>query len=58
MKKYLLVFALLFSFSVVSLAQTPYTWSFKASRVSDKTYEIHLTADVQAPWHTYSQFTA
>ena len=40
-----------------ALAQTPYTWSFAAKKVADKTYEIHCVADVQAPWHTYSQFT-
>ena len=39
------------------LAQTPYTWSFTSKKVADKTYEIHCLADVQAPWHTYSQFT-
>jgi hypothetical protein len=57
MKKYFFLFLLFFSGAGVTLAQTPYTWSFKANRVADKTYEIHLTADVQAPWHTYSQFT-
>jgi hypothetical protein len=38
-------------------AQTPCTWSFTAKKVADKVYEIHCVADIQAPWHTYSQFT-
>jgi len=57
MKKYFLVFVLLFSLAIVSLAQTPCQWSFSATKVSDKTYEVHCIADVQGPWHTYSQFT-
>ena len=44
--------------SVFSLnAQQPYSWSFIAKKTADKTYEIHCIMDVNAPWHTYSQFT-
>ncbi len=57
MKKYLLLFVLHYFLLSVSFAQTPYAWSFKATKVADKTYDIHCVADVQAPWHTYSQFT-
>jgi len=57
MKKYLLLFVLLFSLAIVSIAQTPCTWSFSVTKVSDKIYDIHCVVDVQAPWHTYSQFT-
>jgi Disulphide bond corrector protein DsbC len=38
-------------------SQTPYTWTFSAKKVYDRTYEIHCTVNVNAPWHTYSQFT-
>ena len=38
-------------------AQTPYNWTFSARKISNGTYEIHCIADVNAPWHTYSQFT-
>jgi hypothetical protein len=31
------------------------TWSFSVVKISDKTYEIHLTPTVQSPWHIYSQ---
>jgi hypothetical protein len=57
MKKYLLLFFLLCFLVSVSLAQTPYSWSFRATRVSDNAHDVHCVADVQAPWHTYSQFT-
>src|ERR1700704_479476 len=57
MKKCLLLFVLHYFLIGVSFAQTPYAWSFKATKVGDKTYDIHCVADVQAPWHTYSQFT-
>ena len=38
-------------------AQTPYAWTFTTKKISDKTFEIHCTINVNAPWHTYSQFT-
>ena len=38
-------------------AQTPYAWTFSSKKTADKTYEIHCMVDVNAPWHTYSQFT-
>lgn len=38
-------------------AQTPYHWSFTAKKMADQTYEVHCTAEINVPWHTYSQFT-
>jgi thiol:disulfide interchange protein DsbD len=39
-------------------AQTnPVQWMFWAKRTSGKSYEIHLKATVQSPWHIYSQHT-
>ncbi|MEO8172414.1 MAG: protein-disulfide reductase DsbD domain-containing protein [Sediminibacterium sp.] len=32
-------------------------WNYSAKKIDDKTYELHLTASVQSPWHLYSQFT-
>jgi len=40
-----------------AVAQTPYTWTYTAKKTADKMYEIHCTVSVNAPWHTYSQFT-
>src|ERR1700676_1678704 len=57
MQRGFLIFMLFLSGLGPATAQTPYTWSFTAKKVADKTYEIHCLADVQAPWHTYSQFT-
>jgi hypothetical protein len=32
-------------------------WSYTVKKVSDKTYEFHMKANVQSPWHIYSQNT-
>jgi cytochrome c biogenesis DsbD-like protein len=36
-------------------AQNPVSWNFTSKKVSDKTFEVHLTANIQAGWHLYSQ---
>jgi len=36
-------------------AQGPVNWKFTAKKISDKTYEVHLKATVDEPWHIYSQ---
>jgi len=54
MTKWLLTMALLFG-SYFLNAQTPVSWSFNSKKVSDKTYEVHLTANIQSGWHLYSQ---
>jgi hypothetical protein len=33
----------------------PISWSYEAKKISDKTYELHITATIQAGWHLYSQ---
>ena len=33
----------------------PVTWTFTSKKIADKTYELHLTASIQAGWHLYSQ---
>lgn len=38
-------------------AQHPVNWSFSSKKVGDKLYEVHLTAEVEEPWHIYSQFS-
>lgn len=50
-------FALVFILAgSVSQAQlNPVTWTFTANKISDKTYEVHLTATMQSGWHLYSQ---
>ncbi|HMC99101.1 MAG TPA: protein-disulfide reductase DsbD domain-containing protein [Ferruginibacter sp.] len=47
----------LFTFSAIANAQVinPVTWTFTAKKTADKTYELHLTANIQSGWHMYSQ---
>ena len=49
----LLSSALLIAF--VGLAQKPVSWNYSAKKISDKTYEIHLSATIQDGWHLYAQ---
>jgi hypothetical protein len=57
MLKVIMGFLLVLAGWIQAGAQAPYTWSFSAKKVSEGTYEIHCTANISAPWHTYSQFT-
>jgi len=34
---------------------TPVKWLYSAQKIADKTYEIHITALIDDPWHIYSQ---
>ena len=55
MKRFLL-FVIIFSFVLAGNAQlNPVTWSFSATKIADKTYEIHMKAIIQSGWHLYSQ---
>ena len=35
--------------------ENPVKWSYTATRVSDKVYEIHMTATLDPKWHIYAQ---
>ncbi|MFT4093040.1 MAG: protein-disulfide reductase DsbD family protein [Niabella sp.] len=35
----------------------PAKWNFSAKKIDATTYEVHLTAVIDAGWHTYSQTT-
>ncbi len=54
MKK-LFVFIFLIAAAFVGYSQNPVSWSFSSKKVSDKTFEVHLTANIQYGWHLYSQ---
>ncbi len=42
--------------SVTASAQlNPVSWSFTATKIADKTYEVHMKATIQNTWHLYSQ---
>ncbi len=56
MKK-LLIIALLFWVHNVFAQTDPVQWNNSIKKIDANTYEIHLTATVQGPWHLYSQHT-
>lgn len=56
MLKKVLILAFVLPFALASKAQlNPVTWSFTATKVADKTYEVHMKATIQSSWHLYSQ---
>ncbi len=57
MKKIFFVLCL-FAFVMQSQAQklAPVKWAYQAVKTGDKQYNIIITANVDAPWHIYSQF--
>ncbi len=57
MKKIILAIILL-AFTINSHAQklAPVKWAYQAVKTGDKQYNIIITANVDAPWHIYSQF--
>ena len=56
MKKLLFAGITLFA-SLYSVAQSPVKWAFAAKKIADKTYEVKYIANIDAPWHIYSQAT-
>ena len=56
MKKFLLIITVLLTVQVASAQLlNPVKWSYTATKVSDKLYEIHLTAVLDKKWHIYAQ---
>ena len=43
--------------AVNSFAQIlePVKWNYSAKKITDKTYEVHLTATIDNGWHIYAQ---
>lgn len=56
MKKLYATIATLF-FVAASFAQieNPVTWTYTAKKVSDKVYDIYVTATIAPKWHVYAQ---
>ncbi len=42
-------------FSQNTFSQNPIHWSWSAQKISDKEYEVKLTATIDEGWHLYSQ---
>lgn len=54
MKKFLVSITAILSVIAVN-AQNPVNWSFTTKKIADKTFEVHMTANIQPGWHLYSQ---
>ncbi|MET0636388.1 MAG: protein-disulfide reductase DsbD domain-containing protein [Chitinophagaceae bacterium] len=55
MKKIIFFFVALFSLAAADAQVNPVSWSYTATKIADKTYEVHITATIQTGWHLYSQ---
>lgn len=58
MKKLIILpFLILCANLLFAQIQNPVTWIATSKKISDKTYEVRLTATMQKGWHIYSQTT-
>ncbi|MFV0605224.1 MAG: protein-disulfide reductase DsbD domain-containing protein [Niabella sp.] len=56
MKKTFLALMAILVFAGLTYAQAdPVKWSFSAKKVSDKVYDVYMTAQLNTGWHIYSQ---
>jgi len=56
MKKGILSIAFLFIAGII-FSQNPVNWSYEAKKKSAGVYDVIITAEVESPWHIYSQNT-
>ena len=47
--------ALLTGTLVMAQSGKQVNWTYSAKKVADKTYEVHMTANIGAGWHMYAQ---
>jgi len=57
MKKITLFFisALMISAAAFAQIENPVKWTYTAKKISDKVYELHITANLDPKWHIYAQ---
>ncbi|NOT49866.1 MAG: hypothetical protein HOP10_01140 [Chitinophagaceae bacterium] len=55
MKRLVLSAIVIFAAVAAKAQLNPVTWSFSATKIDDKKYEIHMKATIQTNWHLYSQ---
>ena len=56
MKRLVLSFSLIMAvFAAMAQSNKEVKWAFSAKKLSDKTYEVHLTANINGDWHLYAQ---
>lgn len=60
MKKIITLCCLILLMSSLAIGQPadPVKWDFSAKKINNKTYEVHLTATIDEPYHIYSQRTS
>ena len=55
MKKVVLFLLLLVvAVNIQAQIKNPVKWTFSAKKISDKTYELHMTASIDPGWHIYT----
>lgn len=55
MKNFLFALLMLAGFSAQAQISEPVKWTYSAKKVSDKVYDIYITAILDKTWHLYSQ---
>ena len=55
MKKALIITFVLILSLATKAQLTPVSWSYSAKKISDKMYEVRISANMQSGWHLYSQ---
>ena len=55
MKKLIFIALILVTGAAAKTQMNPVNWIFSSKKISDKKYELHITAAMQTGWHLYSQ---
>jgi hypothetical protein len=55
MKKLVFILLAIFNVAAASAQLNPVSWTFSSKKISDKEYELQMTATIQPGWHLYSQ---
>ena len=55
MKKLIFLSACVVAMLKLAAQQQPVKWSYTASKISDKVYEVHIHAVIDEGWHIYAQ---
>ena len=51
----LIISAFMIIDAVSAQIENPVKWTYTAKKISDKMYELHMTATLQGKWHIYAQ---
>lgn len=50
-----LIMVLFAAGAAMAQIENPVTWSYSAKKISDKEYDIYITASIGPKWHVYAQ---